>query len=173
MNLLKPSRSTSFLRTYKREDCRNFVCSPHERPEARTLCGRYPVGRLVRCQRPSRSEYVKDWQDNSPRFPTMRGVDNLPYMLSGRTRQISLTGVEHCATTRQDLWLKRTKAPLPYARTGYRSIRPQKRITITVKHASIHHTIWEASRSRYLSDMSALTGVTTVSLSESRILQFV
>ena len=140
---------------YKREDGRNFVCSPPMKgPESRdALWEAVKVGAVdtVATDHCPFQSYEKDWgRDDFTKIPNgCAGVENLyPYMLSAANDGIISfnRAVELCSTNPARIFGCTRKGSLTVGKDADIVIYdPKKDFTISVKnmHSDYDHTIWE------------------------------
>ncbi len=143
---------------YKREDGRNFVCSPpmkgEESREALWEAIRNGGIDTVATDHCPFQSYEKDWgKDDFTKIPNgCAGVENLyPYMLSAANDgKISFSrAVELCATNPAKIFGCDTKGSLAVGKDADLVIYdPEKDFTITAEamHSDYDHTIWEGKK---------------------------
>ncbi len=143
---------------YKREDGRNFVCSPPMKgEESRTALWKAirqgAIDTVATDHCPFQS-YEKDWgKDNFTKIPNgCAGVENLyPYMLSAANEgKITFNkAVELCSTNPAKIFGCSQKGSLAVGKDGDIVIYdPYKEVTISVNnmHSDYDHTIWEGKK---------------------------
>ncbi|NLU53248.1 MAG: dihydropyrimidinase [Clostridiaceae bacterium] len=143
---------------YKREDGRNFVCSPpikgKESQDALWAAIRKGTVDVVATDHCPFQSYEKDWgKDDFTKIPNgCAGVENLyPYMLSKANEgKISFnTAVKLCATNPARIFGCTEKGSLTVGKDADIVIYdPDKEFTITVSnmHSDYDHTIWEGKK---------------------------
>ena len=143
---------------YKREDGRNFVCSPpikgQESQDALWQAVRNGTLDVVATDHCPFQSHEKDWgRDDFTRIPNgCAGVENLyPYMLSAANEgKVSFPRVvELCATNPARIFGCTAKGSLtPGKDADIVVYDPEKPFTITASamHSDVDHTIWEGTR---------------------------
>ncbi len=143
---------------YKREDGRNFVCSPpmkgEESRQALWKAIRQGAIDTVATDHCPFQSYEKDWgKDDFTKIPNgCAGVENLyPYMLSAANEgKITFNkAVELCATNPAKIFGCRQKGSLAVGKDADIVVYdPYKDVTISVSnmHSDYDHTIWEGKR---------------------------
>ena len=143
---------------YKREDGRNFVCSPpmkgEESKEALWKAIRQGAIDTVATDHCPFQSYEKDWgKDDFTKIPNgCAGVENLyPYMLSAANEgKITFNrAVELCSTNPAKLFGCKQKGSLAVGKDADIVIYdPYKDVTISVSnmHSDYDHTIWEGKK---------------------------
>ena len=143
---------------YKREDGRNFVCSPpikgKESQDALWEAIRQGMIDTVATDHCPFQSYEKDWgKDDFTKIPNgCAGVENLyPYMLSAANEgRISFNrAVELCSTNPAKIFGCEQKGSLTVGKDADIVIyNPDKDFTITVgnMHSEYDHTIWEGKK---------------------------
>ncbi len=143
---------------YKREDGRNFVCSPPMKGKESqdALWQAIQMGWIdtVATDHCPFQSYEKDWgKDNFTKIPNgCAGVENLyPYMLSAANEgRITFNrAVELCATNPAKLFGCANKGSLTVGKDADIVIYdPNKEVTVSVSnmHSDYDHTIWEGKR---------------------------
>ena len=143
---------------YKREDGRNFVCSPPMKGEesraALWKAIRQGAIDTVATDHCPFQSYEKDWgKDNFTKIPNgCAGVENLyPYMLSAANEgKITFNkAVELCSTNPAKIFGCSQKGSLAVGKDGDIVIYdPYKQVTVSVNnmHSDYDHTIWEGKK---------------------------
>lgn len=143
---------------YKREDGRNFVCSPpmkgEESRQALWKAIRQGAIDTVATDHCPFQSYEKDWgKDNFTKIPNgCAGVENLyPYMLSAANEgKITFNkAVELCATNPAKIFGCSQKGSLAVGKDADIVIYdPYKQVTVSVDnmHSDYDHTIWEGKK---------------------------